>query len=192
MVPTGIEWHNAAVASACPGRFDTRAPSSTVGRRTVLIGATILATLAATTAACGAPPSESDPLEHQLALARRDHLMARAAGAAANGFWAPVLTVVAFTRGDHAHALATEIARAAGKPLTSMETLTPEATTTAAAAETPAPNRIDVITALRESAHRASTLAVTISGYRAGLLGSIAASCAACVAVPLAMTEPRP
>ena len=43
----------------------------------------------------------------------------------------------------------------------------------------------DVIAALRRSADGAAQLASTLSGYRAGLLGSIAASCTASYAVGL-------
>ena len=43
----------------------------------------------------------------------------------------------------------------------------------------------DVVAALRHSAERAGALAGTESGFRAGLLGSIAASCTASFAVTL-------
>jgi hypothetical protein len=44
----------------------------------------------------------------------------------------------------------------------------------------------DVVTSLRASADSAAKLASTSSGYRAGLLGSIAASCTASFSVTLA------
>ncbi len=159
----------------------------------MLIGAAALAVLGAATAACGSPPPpEPDPLESQLELARRDSAMAAAAATKADRFWAPVLTVVASERADHAKALAEEIARAAGEPLTSAETSTPEETATTSPAPTPPPSRMDVVAALRGSADSASKLAPTLSGYRAGLVGSIAASCTASAAVPFAMKEPAP
>ncbi|HYP94700.1 MAG TPA: hypothetical protein VER34_16630, partial [Mycobacterium sp.] len=48
-----------------------------------------------------------------------------------------------------------------------------------------APTTEEVIAALRESADSAGQLAVKQSGYRAGLLGSIAASCTAGYTVAL-------
>jgi hypothetical protein len=50
----------------------------------------------------------------------------------------------------------------------------------------------DVINALRESADSATALAAELSGYRAGLLGSIAASCTASYQVALVFREPAP
>jgi hypothetical protein len=44
----------------------------------------------------------------------------------------------------------------------------------------------DVVTSLRAAADSAAKLASTSSGYRAGLLGSIAASCTASYSVALA------
>ena len=55
--------------------------------------------------------------------------------------------------------------------------------TTAEPAKTPTVQ--DVIGALRVSADSASNLAATLSGYRAGLLGSIAAACTAAYTVAL-------
>ena len=48
-----------------------------------------------------------------------------------------------------------------------------------------APTTKEVIGALRQSADTAAQLAATQSGYRAGLLGSIAASCTAAYTVAL-------
>jgi hypothetical protein len=55
--------------------------------------------------------------------------------------------------------------------------------TTAEAAEPPTAK--DVIAALRQSADSATGLAAKMSGYRAGLLGSIAAACTAAYSVAL-------
>jgi len=49
---------------------------------------------------------------------------------------------------------------------------------------------MDVQAALRNSADSATQLAAKLSGYRAGLLGSVAAACNASVAVPLAVRKP--
>ena len=162
--------------------------TSRISRRRVLVGAAALAALGATASACGGAPEppEPDPLEAQLDLANRDAQMARSAATAAGPFYAPPLNVVADERAAHANALSKEIARLAGETTTS--STTPAATTSAAAS--PPPSRTDVIAALRESADSAAKLAATLDGYRAGLLGSIAAACTASVTVPLAMTEP--
>ena len=77
-----------------------------------------------------------------------------------------------------------EIARLAVNPTTtSSQTTGPAPTTSAAAA--PPPTLSDVINSLRGSAASASHLAMTSSGYRAGLLGSIAAACTASFSVAL-------
>ncbi|MGB8209005.1 MAG: hypothetical protein WCF69_15615, partial [Mycobacterium sp.] len=94
------------------------------------------------------------------------------------------LTEVASERAHHAKALTTEIARLAVNPTsTSSPTASPTSTTSAAAA--PPPTLSDVINSLRGSAASASHLATTSSGYRAGLLGSIAAACTASYSVAL-------
>jgi hypothetical protein len=94
----------------------------------------------------------------------------------------PALLVVAAERARHATALVEELARAAGKP-------TPTAgaeTTSASAQAAPASATLAaVIGALRRSADSAAKLAPTLSGYRAGLLGSIAAACTASSTVAL-------
>ncbi len=156
-------------------------------RRRVLLGAAALAALGATVSACGSPePPQPEELESQLGLAQRDSAMARGAATAAGPFYSPVLNVVADERAAHAKALSQEIARAAGETTTSSN---PPAPTTSAAASEP-PTRDDVIAALHESADSAAKLAANLSGYRAGLLGSIAAACTTSVTVSLTITEP--
>jgi hypothetical protein len=163
-----------------------------ISRRRMLTGAAALAALGATVWACGSPkPPEPDELEGQLDLARRDSQLARAAATAAGAFYAPLLNVVADERADHAKALSAEIARASGATTTPSNP--PVSATPAAASSSsppPPPPRTDVMAALRESADSAAKLAANLSGYRAGLLGSIAASCTASVTVPLALKEP--
>jgi hypothetical protein len=151
-----------------------------LSRRTVLIGAAAAAALGATTAACGAKePPKLDELIGQLDLARRDSQMAAAAATAAGPFYGPLLGLVADERKMHANALSVELARMTGTT-----------TTSSTSAAQPPSSRTDVITAVRESADSATKLAAELSGYRAGLLGSIAASCAASVTVSLVMKEP--
>ncbi len=103
----------------------------------------------------------------------------------------PALAAVSSDRSKHAEALSNEIARMTGEATTSSST-----TTTAAQASPPTAK--DVIAALRKSADSAGQVATQLSGYRAGLLGSIAASCTAAYTVALrrgdipGADQPRP
>ncbi|AQT80729.1 hypothetical protein B1R94_17875 [Mycolicibacterium litorale] len=177
------QWQDVGVLSPDPS------PSPAITRRRILLdggrGLLALALVGAATAACGsdAPPGP-DPLEQQVELARHDSELAAAAAKTAPPALAPALTEVAAERSRHASALIEEIARAAGKPTPSSETSTATPTTTSAAAPPP-PTVDDVVAALRSSADSATKLAPTLSGYRAGLLGSIAASCATAYSVAL-------
>jgi hypothetical protein len=165
-------------------------------RRRVLIGVAALALLAPATSACGPGPEppKVDELEAERDLAQKDSEMAAAAANAADPGYAPALTVVAAERAAHAKALTEEIARAAGKPSpTSTATPSPtSATPTPAPPPPPPPSLNDVRAALRTSADSAEALAAQLSGYRAGLLGSISASCTASITVPLAGRQPSP
>ncbi len=139
-----------------------------------------------TGSACSSPPAPPavDELESQLKLARHDSELAAAAAAAAAKPVSAALIEVANERAQHAQALGTEIARLAVHPTpTSSRTTSPTPTSSAAAA--PPPSLSDVINSLRASAASASHLAITSSGYRAGLLGSIAAACTAAYSVAL-------
>ena len=160
-----------------------------ISRRRVLVAAAALSALGATASACRSPaPPQPEELQPQLDLARRDSQMASAAATAAGPFYAPLLNIVADERAAHAKALSQEIARAAGDSTTSSRAAPAAPSPSGSAA--PPPSRTDVMAALRESADSAAKLAANLSGYRAGLLGSIAASCTASVTVPLAMKEP--
>jgi hypothetical protein len=158
-------------------------PPPTVSRRRVLFGAAALALLGSTAAACGGsspPPPDVDDLTAQLDRARADSQLAAAAAAATPPPpTAPALTAVASERSAHANALSDELVRMTGKDAPT----TTAASTTAQPAT--APTAQDVIAALRQSADSAAQLAATQSGYRAGLLGSIAACCTAAYTVAL-------
>lgn len=162
-------------------------PLSAIDRRRVLTGAGMLALLALAAPACGSAPKAPvvDDLEAQQQLALRDSELAAAAAAALTDpdskALAAALDQVSQERTDHARALAAEIARAVGKSPAD-ET---EATTPNAAPDAPAPTVSQVINALRAAADSAGKLAVASSGYRAGLLASIAAACTASYAVAL-------
>lgn len=166
-------------------------PAPSVSRRIVLRGgvagvaALALAGGAVTACGTGKPPAP-DPLEAELQSARSDSELAAAAAKAAKPALAAALSEVAAERARHATVLLEELSRAAGKPI---PTTTAEESTSAAPATpakpTPPPSVRDVTAALRASAERATTLVPTLSGYRAGLMGSIAAACTASYTVGL-------
>jgi len=173
------QWQDVAVPRTEPG-FET-----TFNRRRVLTGGIAAAVFGIAAPACSSPPPPPavDELEAQLSLARRDSELANAAAVGAPQQIGAALTEVAAERSRHAQALTTEIARLAISPTsTSAQSTTP--TTTKAAA--PPPPLADVVRSLKESADSAGELAAASSGYRAGLLGSIAAACTASYSVALA------
>ena len=157
----------------------------TVSRRRVLVGAAALALLSGPVVACASstPPPEVDELAAQLERARTDSQLATDAAAAARGEIAEVLTAVASERSAHAEALSNELVRLQGADAPT----TTATSTTAEPARTP--NVQDVIGALEASAQSAADLATNSSGYRAGLLGSIAAACTAAFTVALVPPE---
>ena len=177
-----------------PGADASGAPM--LSRRRALAGPArgllALALLGAAGTACGpGGPPAPDPLEAQLEAARKDSDLASAAAAAAAPALAPALRVVADERARHATALVEELARAAGKPTpTSTPATTGSPSATPAPASAPPPTSQDVVKALRTSAERAAKLVPTLSGYRAGLMGSIAAACTASYTVGIPPPPP--
>ncbi len=164
-------------------------------RRGLLVGGAALAALGVVSA-CGESPPKPPPVEELLGpldQARHDAALAGAAAAAVGNppQIAAALTVVASQRTAHARALSTEISRAAGKLTSpsSSETTSPSPAEPAAPPPPPPPVS-DVMDALRASAESASRLVTTSSGYRAGLLASIAASCTASYTVALVLGGP--
>ncbi|WP_144207632.1 hypothetical protein [Mycobacterium tilburgii] len=159
-------------------------------RRGVLAGGAALAALGVVTSACGdAPPKPPavEELQGPLEQARHDSALATAAAAAVSNppQIAAALSVVANQRAAHARALSTEIARAANKLTTSSSETSSPSPAAPAGSPPPPPPVSDVINALRASADNATRLVSTQSGYRAGLLASIAASCTASYTVAL-------
>lgn len=161
---------------------DTTPATGTVSRRRLLAGAATLAALGVSAAACGSPPPppEADELRAQIERARADSRLATDAAATARPPLKQTLTAVAAERDAHAQALTDELTRLVG---TEAPASTPSTST---AAPVRPPTARDVIGALRQSAESATGLAAQMSGYRAGLLGSIAASCTAAAEVALA------
>ncbi len=161
----------------------------------MLAGGAALAVLGVGVSACSQSPPKPPAAEDLLGprdQAWRDSTLASAA-ATPIGLApqiAAALTVVATQRAAHARALSTEISRVANKLTSSTsETASSSPSPTGAAAPPPPPPPpppvSDVIDALRASAESAGRLAATSSGYRAGLLASIAASCTASYTVAL-------
>jgi len=157
----------------------------TVSRRRVLIGTAAVALLGTAAAGCGtpAPGPDIDALVAQLDRARTDSQMAAAVATTAPPPMAAALNTVASERTAHARALSDEITRVSGEAPPAMTT-TPSTTTTSAGPIKP-PAVADVIGALKASADSAAQAAAQRSGYQAGLLGSIAASCSAAGTVGL-------
>lgn len=163
-------------------------PAATpLSRRSVLRAAVGAAAIGVLVSACGRDEhNEPDTLLPQLGGSLRCGAGHRRRGRPGlNPATVAAYTEVAAERGKHADALAAEITRATGS--------SPTSSTTAAGGSVaaPAPARRDVVAALTRSAESASGRAVTESGYRAGLLGSIAASCTALYLVGLP-EEPKP
>lgn len=154
-------------------------PLPTVSRRRVLTTGAALTLLAVAVPACApVAPSEPDPLAAPLASARHDAALARELAEGATGPTTAALEQIAAQREAHAQALETEINRVAGA--------TP-GTTTPVDTGAPSAATLDQLSAaLQDSAQRATALATGLSGYRAGLLGSIAAACTVDYTVTLA------
>lgn len=173
----------------------SKVPSAqaTLSRRRVLISGAALALLSTTAVGCGAPAKKPDveALVAQLDRARSDSQLAAGAASAARPDVAAALTTVAAERSAHVQALTDEITRISGEaPQTSTSTSAsatsnnPMSTSTTGA-PLPPPKPADVVAALKQSADSAAQAAAQQSGYPAGLLGSIAASCTAAFTVGL-------
>ena len=159
-----------------------------LSRRRVLAGGSrgllALALIGTAVSACGSTGSSGpDPLEAELSAARADSELAAAAAKSAPPGIAPALIELSAVRARHATALVEELSRAAGQPT---PTSSAAATPSSAAPAAPAPRPQDVIAALRRAGENAAKLAPTLSGYRAGLLGSIAAACTTASTIGLA------
>lgn len=176
-----------------------------ISRRQFLYSAAGLSLLGVTATACGStpPPPELADLTALLDRARADSALAsEAAGARppqdATG---RALTAVANERSAHAQALSDELTRMTGEvpgtgdpaasdtasstPAPSSARSSGSASPGSSATTEPAPTVDDVVAALERSADQATGMAARLSGYRAGLVGSIAASCTAAYRVAL-------
>jgi len=154
----------------------------------VLVGAAALALFSGPAiAACGSTPpvKDVDALIDVLDRAHQDARLAGNAAAAAPPKIAAALTVVADQRTAHAKALTEEITRISGETPTTSTTASSSAAPTTSGPPPAPPTPAAVVAALKQSADGAALLAAQQSGYRAGLLGSIAAACTASATVAL-------
>ena len=186
--------------SCNPGRRNPgsiEGPERVLSRRRVLTGGGGLLALGLTvspTAACGSGrPKGPDPLQSVLAAARNDSELAAAAARTAPTQLAPALLVISAERARHAVALIEELSRAAGEPTPTPGAAAPAPPSPTSTGPAPPPPSVnDVVDALRLAGESAATLAPTQSGYRAGLLGSIAAACMTSATVGLTpLRKPR-
>ncbi|MBU8832946.1 hypothetical protein [Mycolicibacterium goodii] len=164
-----------------------------IDRRRFLLSAAALSLLGVTSTACGStpPPPELADLTALLDRARADSTLAtEAAGALPpQDATARALTAVANERSAHAQALSDELTRMTGEaPPSPSATSAPSSASPSpgtSATTAPVPNADDVVAALEQSADQATAVAARLSGYRAGLVGSIAAACTAAYKVAL-------
>lgn len=168
-----------------------------VSRRRVLLGTAALALLGGAVSACGSAP-ERDPaldiLNAELDRARKDSQLATSATTGVPPQVAAALTAVAALRDAHARALADELNRMgsppSAAPSSTTETSATPAVTTGATPPPAPPTPQEVVAALEQAADSTSRAAAGQSGYRAGLLASIAAACTAAHTVTLAGQAP--
>ncbi|ANE83080.1 hypothetical protein A7U43_19380 [Mycobacterium adipatum] len=173
----------------------------TLTRRRLLTGAlpaTLAVGLLSGTAGCTPPPppAELADLRTQFDRANADSLLAGEAATAPIGRtltadMVATLTAIAAERTAHARALADEITRLTEGDVPTASAA-PANSTGADAAPVAKPGVTAVATALRESGEDAARVATQMNGYRAGLLGSIAASCTAAYQVALGNPERKP
>ena len=167
---------------------------TTVSRRRVLLGTAALALLGGAASACGSAPQRDpalDILTAELDRARRDSQLATSAVAGVPPQLAPALTSVATLRDAHARALSDELTRMGSPPAapsssTTETSATSAAPTPGATPAPPPPTPQEVVAALEQAADSAGRAAAGQSGYRAGLLASIAAACTTAHTVTLA------
>jgi hypothetical protein len=155
---------------------------ATTSRREVLRTgalATIVVSLAPVAASCTdpPPPPAPDPLAELAARARTDAAAARTIASAVPDL-ASGATQVATARGAHALSLQREVDRE--RPPRTSTASAPSASTGPGPADPADPGtaRTTLLDALIAAERQAAELVTVVPRYRAGLLGSVAASCA--------------
>jgi hypothetical protein len=141
-------------------------------RRGVLLGGVVAVGLAGCTPVAEQPPAP-DPLAPLAEAAQADATAARALAATLTGDHAARATLIANNRAAHATALRAEIDRE--RPPVSSSA--PPSSVSA----TPAPQATlaSLLTAMTKAQRAAADLVPSLPRYRAGLVGSVAAGCAA-------------
>ncbi|SFD77250.1 hypothetical protein SAMN04487819_10357 [Actinopolyspora alba] len=157
-----------------PPRIGRDAPAGNVDRRT-LLRLSALATLSPVLLSCsGSAEPDPDPLVELAETARADAELARAT-AESHPDLAESARLVANAREEHAGELRREIDRLTGGGSTTTSTAPAERQGTAAGSEQAAER---LRAALREAQRQAARTVPELSGYRAGLAGSVSAGCA--------------
>ncbi|MDS1112808.1 hypothetical protein RD149_03420 [Gordonia westfalica] len=153
---------------------------TTLDRRTVLrgglvVGVAVAGLGAVSVSGCSTGPSEetitAERLTPLVRSALADEKSARAIVPAEAGY-AAALTVVADQRAEHARALREEIIRLDQDVATTLDQPAPS---TSPAPATP-PTLVGFRTDLERSSGEARDVAISLSGYPAGLVGSVAAA----------------
>jgi hypothetical protein len=141
--------------------------------------ATIAISLAPAAASCTdpPPPPPPDPLAELAARARTDAAAARSIASAVPDL-APRATQVATARGEHALALQREVDRERPPRTSTSSAPSTSAAPGPADPADPGTARTTLLDALVAAERQAAELVTVVPRYRAGLLGSVAASCA--------------
>ncbi|GAA4619267.1 hypothetical protein [Saccharopolyspora hordei] len=153
---------------------------SVLGRRSVLRMIAASPVVAALTTACSSAPDEPDPLLALAKAAKSDAQLARAVAETHAGL-AAVAEEVAAVRGEHARALQREIDRVNPRdPEDPPSVPEPPQRRAPGSASEATTALTDALTAARD---RAAELVPTLPTHRAGLVGSVSASCASLLEV---------
>jgi len=146
------------------------------------VGTALLLTGPAVLTGCSSParaPSAPDPLESPARRAEADAALAQAvvqAQTQTNPALAASARALAEDRTTHATALRAELRRA--RPLPTATSAVPPPAGPAPAAPDPSAARTALAQSARAAQDEAAGLVVTLPGYRAALLASVAACCA--------------
>ncbi|TDD49222.1 hypothetical protein [Saccharopolyspora elongata] len=148
---------------------------SLLGRRSALRLFAAVPVAAALTAACSSAPEEPDPLVALAAAAKSDAQLAKAIAQAHPGL-ADAAGEVASVRSEHAAALQREVDRVNPRDPEDPPSVPDPAPQQAPSSASTATKALrDALTGAQD---RAAQLVPGVEPYRAGLLGSVAASCA--------------
>jgi len=177
-------WHDGAVPTPLTSATHTRRSTFRIAGFAA-VGAVAVSGLAGCSGGDDTASLEPpDPLIAQADRARNDAALATAAVAAMPDR-SGALNLITAERTAHADALSAEIARLVGVLEDGSAPTTRSLTTSAPPAPVAPPSLDELRARLTESGRTAAALARSLSGYRAGLLGSISAACTTEVGVLL-------